>query len=196
MSDEAGAHGARGRLVGGALVVLAIAGVLGLLVFGLVQGGVETSIQDALEAGERPPAPELGLPVIVAGASLEEDAGPIDVADLAGQPVVVNFWASWCDPCESEAPLLQSLWERYEDRGVLFLGVDTEDLTGNAQAFARRFGLTYPSVRDGTDATKRRWQVTGVPETYILDAQGRIAAHILGEITRAEQITTPLEQLL
>lgn len=198
MADESHerAGWTRGRIIGGGLAVLAVASVLGLLLVGLTLGGAETSIRDALDAGERPPAPELGLPVLIAGGGLEEGDGPIEVEDLAGRPVVLNFWASWCTPCENEAPLLESLWTRYEDRGVLFLGVDTEDLSESARRFARDFGLTYPSLRDGTDATKRRWQASGVPETFILDAEGRIAAHVIGEVTRPEQITTPLEQLL
>lgn len=185
----------RGRIIGGGLAAIAVLAVLGLLVVGLSLRGVETSIQDALAAGERPPAPELGLPVIIPGGGLDEGE-TIELEDLSGRPVVVNFWASWCDPCKTEAPLLESIWQSHRDRGVLFLGVDTEDLTESARRFASDYGLTYPSLRDGTDATKRRWQATGVPETFILDAEGRIAAHIIGEVTRPEQITTPLEQLL
>lgn len=186
----------RGGLIGGSLAALAIAAVLGLLLVGLLQGGVETSIQDALEAGERPPAPALGLPVLLEGDSQIDSLETVDIADLAGRPVVLNFWASWCEPCQTEAPLLESLWQRYREQDVLFLGVDTEDLSGNAREFAETYSLTYPSLRDGTDATKRRWGVTGVPETYILDAEGRVAARIVGEVTRVAQITTPLDQLL
>lgn len=196
MSDEPDERtgSGRGRLVGGGLAVLAVVAVLTLLLVGLLQGGVETTIQDALDAGERPPAPSLALPVLAGGDSLTEGE-IIDVPDLAGRPVVINFWASWCPPCRSEAPLLEDISRRYADE-VLFLGVDSRDLSDNARAFIAEFGLTYPSLRDGTDATERRWELTGLPETYILDDQGRVAARIVGEITRAEQITTPLDQLL
>ena len=197
MSDEPDERrgSGRGRVIGGSLAVLGVVAVLALLLVGLLQGGVETTIQDTLDAGERPPAPALGLAVLAGGNSLTEGE-TIDVPDLAGRPVVINFWASWCPPCRNEAPLLEDISRRYADEDVLFLGVDSRDLSDNARAFIAEFGLTYPSLRDGTDGTERRWQVTGLPETYILDAQGRVAARIVGEITRAEQITTPLDQLL
>ena len=76
------------------------------------------------------------------------------------------------------------------------LGLDLQDLSGKALAVLRENGITYPSLRDGTDASKRDLEATGVPETYIIDKRGRIALHITGQVTELRQITVPLDQVL
>ncbi|MCU0307761.1 MAG: TlpA family protein disulfide reductase [Thermoleophilia bacterium] len=120
----------------------------------------------------------------------------VSLEQLRGKPVVLNLWASWCDPCRDEAPILEEVWARYRERGVVVLGLDTEDLTEKALAFAKEYGLTYPSLRDPGDDSKRKLGATGVPETWIIDADGNIAMHIIGQVTSAEQITRPLDQVL
>ena len=180
-----------GAVVGGALIV----GVVVLLVVGLANRGVDTRIDDALAAGERVAAPDVTLPVLLPGPGLPAGR-QVSLSDLRGRPVVLNVWASWCGPCEDEAPVLEGLWRRYRDRGVLVLGLDTQDLSSKARAFARRHGLTFPSLRDGDGDARRRFGTTGVPETFLIDREGRIALHITGPIASEEQLAGPIEQLL
>jgi cytochrome c biogenesis protein CcmG/thiol:disulfide interchange protein DsbE len=179
-------------IVAGVLVL----GVVVLLVVGLVNRDVGTSIQDALDEGERPPAPGLTLPVLIAGDGIGPKGAEVSLEDLRGRTVVLNFWASWCEPCEREAPVLDRIARTYRSSGdVVVLGVDVQDLRENALEFAAEYGIRYPSLRDGGDGAYRDYQLTGLPETFVIDPQGRIALHKIGEVTRAEEITTAVDQL-
>jgi len=193
-ADDTGSDRRRliGLIAGGVAAVLIIA----LLVVGLAARGGSTAIDDALVSGQRPPAPDITLPVLVTGPGLPAAGQRVSLSSLKGTPVVLNLWASWCGPCRDEAPILQTAWERYRAKGALVLGLDLQDLSGNAVAFLREYGITYPSLRDGTDASKRDLEATGVPETYIIDKRGRIALHITGQVTEIRQITVPLDQVL
>jgi cytochrome c biogenesis protein CcmG, thiol:disulfide interchange protein DsbE len=182
-------------IAGGAVVVAVVV----LLVVGLTNRGVDTRIDDSLEAGARVPAPALDLPVLSPGTSgTAGGAGDrLSLTDLRGRPVLINFWASWCVPCRDEAPVIERVWKRVGPSRVAVLGLDTEDVTSDALAFMRRYGMSYPSVRDGTDASKRAWELTGVPESFLIDPQGRIALHITGPIgaEQEDQVVQRLEAL-
>ena len=183
---------ATGAIVGGALVL----GVIALLVVGLLNKGIGTSIQDAIDEGRRPEAPRLELPVLSAGDGIGPVGTTVSTDDLRGSIVVLNFWASWCLPCEEEAPILEAVATRYRDsKDVLVLGVDVQNTRESALEFIRDNGLTYPSLRDGGDAAQRAYQVPRLPETFIVDAQGRIALKISGQLTDVAQLTTAIEQL-
>ncbi|UUY03950.1 TlpA family protein disulfide reductase, partial [Svornostia abyssi] len=112
--------------------------------------------------------------------------GEIALAELRGTPVVLNVWASWCGPCKAESPVLRRLWRAAEPRGVLVLGLNQQDVRKSARAFVADEGLTYPSIRDGSDAASKSLGATGVPETYALDASGRIVGHRAGAISDAD----------
>jgi cytochrome c biogenesis protein CcmG/thiol:disulfide interchange protein DsbE len=103
------------------------------------------------------------------------------LADLRGRPVVVNFWASWCAPCEDEAPLFERAFEEYGDR-VAFVGIDIKDARSDAEAFLDRFGLGYPHVRDEDLKIYDAYGLTGQPETFFLDEEGVIVKHIPGPV--------------
>jgi cytochrome c biogenesis protein CcmG, thiol:disulfide interchange protein DsbE len=181
-----------GAIVGGVIV----AAVVALLVLGLVNRDVGTSIQDALEEGERPDAPSFTAPVLIAGDGIGPVGSEVSLDDLRGQTVVLNFWASWCGPCEEEAPILNEVARRYRgDDSVVVLGLDTQDLTDEALAFARDFGMSYPSLREGGEDIYRDYEATGVPETFVIDPAGRIALKVVGEITDPAQLTTAIDQL-
>ncbi len=177
---------------------VAIAAVVALLVVGLMNQNVSTTIQDALNADKRPAAPELDLPLLISADGLGEPGDHVTVDDLAGRVVVLNFWASWCEPCKTEAPILEGIARGYRERGedVIVLGNDIEDVPSSAEAFMRDHGVTYATLRDGTNGSQRRWETTGVPETFIIDQQGRIALKHTGELTRPELLTVAIEQLL
>jgi cytochrome c biogenesis protein CcmG/thiol:disulfide interchange protein DsbE len=182
-----------GAIVGGVIVL----GVIAMLVIGLANKDIGTSIQDALEEGERPTAPDVTLPVLLEGDGVGPVGERVSIESLRGKIVVLNFWASWCEPCKLEAPVLDEVAERYRvsPQEVVVLGVDVQDLSGEALDFARETGITYPSLRDGGGDAQQAYEVPALPETFVIDAEGRIALKIAGQLTRTEQLTTAIEQL-
>ena len=181
-----------GAITGGAIVLAVVV----LLVVGLVNKDLGTSIQDALEEGRRPAAPQITLPVLAAGDGIGPVGAEVSSADLRGKIVVLNFWASWCDPCELEAPVLEEVAARYRSSGdVVVLGVDVQDLREEALRFVERNGLTYPSLRDGTDDAQRAYEVPALPETFVIDRKGLVALKVSGQLTQTAQLTNAIEQL-
>jgi cytochrome c biogenesis protein CcmG/thiol:disulfide interchange protein DsbE len=96
------------------------------------------------------------------------------LTDLRGQVVVINFWASWCLECRVEAAALERTWRDYRARGVTFVGIDWLDTEKEALEYIRRYGVTYPNGPDLRGRIGRTYYLTGVPETIIIDRQGRI----------------------
>lgn len=181
-----------GAVVGGALVLAVVV----LLVVGLMNKDLGTSIQDALEKGERPDAPVLTLPVLVAADGIGPEGAEVSTAELGDRIVVLNFWASWCAPCEAEAPVLEEVAERYREGGeVVVVGVDVQDLREKALEFIDETGVTYASLRDGTDGAQRAFQVPALPETFVIDTEGGIALKVAGQLTSAEQLTNAIDQI-
>jgi cytochrome c biogenesis protein CcmG/thiol:disulfide interchange protein DsbE len=133
------------------------------------------------------PAPDFTLSLF--------DGGGLSLADRRGSVVVVNFWASWCPPCRDEAPALEKIWREYEDESVIFVGVDYKDVRSKAMAFIEEFNVTYPNGSDAYNKISGAYHITGVPETFLIAKDGRLAEHYIGPITEAE-IRTALEGLL
>ncbi len=180
-------------IVGGVVV----AGILTLLIVGLLNRDLGTSIQSALDEGERPDAPGFSLPVLRAGDDLGPEGAEVSLDSLRGRTVVLNFWASWCTPCKDETPILNGIAERYRKQGrdVVVVGVDVQDLRENALEFARSTGVAYPLLRDGTDTAMRAFEVPRLPESFVIDPSGRIALHVIGQVVDPAQITTAIDQL-
>jgi cytochrome c biogenesis protein CcmG/thiol:disulfide interchange protein DsbE len=109
--------------------------------------------------------------------------GKVSLASLRGKPVVLNFWASWCEPCKSEAAVLERDWTSYRKRGVVFLGVDYHDLDSDARRFVSAHALTFSMLEDGSGKVTGSYGISQVPETYVLNRQGRVVAHLAGPIT-------------
>jgi thiol-disulfide isomerase/thioredoxin len=123
----------------------------------------------------------------VAGTTIDRKS--VSLSDYAGKVVVVNVWGSWCAPCRAEAPMLADAARDLAARNVAFLGIDSRDPSrAAAQAFVRRFDVPYPSIYDQRGQTLLSFRGTltpnSVPSTVIIDARGRVAASVLGEITR------------
>ena len=154
-----------------AVVVLVVAGVAGLI--GLLAYGVASESPDTDVEGER--APEISLPPLEGG---EEKS----LADFRGQVVVLNYWASWCDPCREESPLLERWHQRIKNRGATVLGIDVLDVTSDALDFIDEFGLTYPQLRDKDGSTQDDFGVIAYPETFVIDREGRIVASRRGPV--------------
>jgi thiol-disulfide isomerase/thioredoxin len=133
-----------------------------------------------LPPDERQPAPEFSGPLL-------DGTGEFDLAQLRGDVVVLNVWASWCPPCRSEAPALQAVSTELVDQGVRFVGVNIRDNQTDARAFEQEFGLTYPSVVDTTGALLLAFRDTlppsAIPSTLVIDREGRLAARVLDEVT-------------
>jgi cytochrome c biogenesis protein CcmG/thiol:disulfide interchange protein DsbE len=94
-------------------------------------------------------------------------------ATASGKPVIVNFWASWCGPCADEAPALEAAWRRNSDL-VTFVGVNVQDTDADAQAFMRRYGITYPNGSQNAGPISIQYGMRGVPETYFIAPDGRL----------------------
>jgi cytochrome c biogenesis protein CcmG/thiol:disulfide interchange protein DsbE len=112
------------------------------------------------------------------------DGEGVSLEELKGKPVVVNFWASWCYPaCYEEAPLLQTTWQKYKDKGLHMIGVDIQDKEESGREFMRRFNFTFPNGPDPGSKISIDYGVYGVPETFFIDRRGRIAYKHVGALT-------------
>jgi cytochrome c biogenesis protein CcmG/thiol:disulfide interchange protein DsbE len=99
--------------------------------------------------------------------------------------VLVNFWASWCLPCRDESPAIESFYREHAGPRFTVLGIDTQDLSGDAQAFVERYGVTYPQLRDGDGERSDDYGTTGVPESFLVDPRGRLVLIRRGPVDRA-----------
>ena len=124
------------------------------------------------------------------------DGTQTSLAQLQGQAVVLNFWASWCVPaCYEEAPALEAAWRAYQARGVVVLGVDIQDREADAKAFIERFALTFPNGPDPGGKLSIDYGVYGVPETFFITRAGTIHYKHVGAVT-PQVLTAKIEELL
>jgi cytochrome c biogenesis protein CcmG/thiol:disulfide interchange protein DsbE len=160
------------------VAIVAVAALLGLLAYGLSQNEPDRGIERALANGERKTAPGFDLPRL-------DGSGRATLAGYRGKVVVLNFWASWCEPCRVESPLLERWHKRLAGRGGTVLGVDVLDVASDARDFAREYRLSYPLARDGDGDVLGKWGVLAYPETFVVDRRGRIAASRRGPVDEA-----------
>jgi cytochrome c-type biogenesis protein CcmF len=166
----------------GTVVGLAV-GLIALAAAGLVMWGTG-------RPGGRPPtgypAPDFTLTLL--------DGSTLALSELSGRVVVVNFWATWCTPCEEELPALQAIWEEYQEQ-VTFVGVAFQEDETAVQEMAAEFGLTYPVGLDPQGRIYASYGLTGVPETFVIDPSGKVAYKHIGPVS-AEQLRGELDSLL
>jgi cytochrome c biogenesis protein CcmG, thiol:disulfide interchange protein DsbE len=167
------------KLVFQAVAVAVLAALIGLLAHRVVTTEAQAGLVAAVERGETPPAPPLSLPSLDGGKEIQ-------LADYRGKGVILNFWASWCEPCKEEAPMLQRAWEEGRDDGLVVLGVNAQDFERDARRFVARYGLTYPILHDGPGSSLGRYGLQGFPETWWIDRNGRLVAYAQGQFTEAE----------
>ncbi len=154
-------------------------GLLALLGWGLVQ--VNSSQVDAGMA------PDFTI------TSFEGET--ITLSDLRGQVVIINFWASWCPPCREEAPYLEATWRKYQDQGVVFIGVDYVDTEKEALAYIEEFGITYFNGPDLGTRISQDYRMDGVPETYYVAKNGELRGVKIGPLAPPE-LDEKIEELL
>jgi cytochrome c biogenesis protein CcmG/thiol:disulfide interchange protein DsbE len=155
---------------------LAAAGAVGVVVLALLVYSIATGPSAPLQAGQAVPAFRLS----------DLDGAEMDLGAQRGQVVVVNFFASWCEPCREEATDLEGTWRQFQPQRVQFFGIAYRDASSKAQAFLDQFGVTYPCALDPGGRTARAYGVTGVPETFVIDQQGLLVRHIVGPIGQGE----------
>ena len=161
------------------VVAVLAAALVGLLVYGVVARRDDTSLDSAVRKGQRPAAPGAGvmLPVL-------DGAGKRSLGALRGKVVVLNFWASWCGPCENEAPVLERAQRKLAGSGGTVLGVTYKDDAAASRDFVKKYKITYPSLRDDRLDLAPKYGTTKLPETFVLDKAGHVVAMSRGEVSQ------------
>jgi cytochrome c biogenesis protein CcmG, thiol:disulfide interchange protein DsbE len=181
----------RAKLVAQGVAVGLVALLFILLSWTLLteEGG---NLAAAAARGERPQAPDFTLERL-------DREGQLTLSSLEGKAVVLNVWASWCIPCKEEAPFLERAWRQNRKRGLVVVGLDAKDFRRDARRFVERFGLTFPIVYDGPGDTLGGYGVTGFPETFVLDRQGKVVEAFAGAVNAEEErarLRAAIEQAL
>jgi cytochrome c biogenesis protein CcmG, thiol:disulfide interchange protein DsbE len=164
-------------------VTLAGACLIGLLVYGVTNQAASRTLDEALAHGQHPAAPEAThtMPALSGGAVSAGDS----LAAYRGKIVVLNFWASWCVPCQDEAPLLERAQSRLQQHDGTVLGVTYLDASTDSRGFVREHHITYPNLRDTTGEFAHAYGTDQLPESFVIDRTGDIVAISRGEIDQA-----------
>jgi len=169
------------------LWVIATAFVLLVGFLALIAWGLRRSSQGPIRVSDQ--VPSFSLTTF--------DGQAIHMDDLKGSVIVLNFWASWCKPCEEEAAALEQSWQKYKASGrVVFLGVDYVDTEPEALAYLDKFNITYPNGPDLRTKISQMFRIRGVPETYILDQEGKLHSVKIGPYASSAELEAVIDRLL
>ncbi len=171
--------------------ILVWVGLLGLLT--IVALGLRRSQQGSVRVGDT--IPDFSLKFF--DGYNYQGQSEVKLSDLRGKVVVINFWASWCKPCEQEAAEVEAAWKVYEPGGqVVFFGADYVDTEPEARGYLKKFAITYPNGPDLGTRISQIFRITGVPETYFIDQNGKLVYAQIGPFTSEAQIHAILDPLL
>ena len=165
--------------VGRWAAALLVLGLLALLGWGLVQAA-----NGPRDSGMAPDFTLTGF-----------DGRTVTLSQLRGQVVIINFWASWCPPCREEAAYLEQTWRKYQNRGVVFIGVDWVDTEKEALAYIAEFDITYLNGPDLGTRIAQAYRIQGVPETFYVDKTGRLRGVHIGPL-KPPELDNKIEELL
>ena len=175
---ESGGRGfwrSRWMLAAAIVSLLLFSALVAVLVWGALNKESATGGSGATLPGKEAPA-----------FTLESfDGGPVSLSDFKGQPVIINFWASWCVPCRQEAPALEAVWQALRDDGLVVVGINQprSDPEDQARAFLAEFGVTYPNVFDTLGFMGIDYGVSGIPVTFFVDREGIVERRFVGTLT-------------
>ena len=151
--------------------VIAAIAVIALLAFGVFKAEPSLAVGD--------PAPDRALPRL-------DGEGESSLADFRGKWVLVNFWASWCGPCAEESPAIQAFYEEHGGEDFVVYGIDSRDATDAGLEFVEEHGLTWEMARDGDGTHMNEWAIPGLPESFLVDPDGNVAAICRGPVERSQ----------
>lgn len=158
-----------------AAAIALLVALVALFAQSVLQGSATVAAE--LSDGHRPQAPNFTLPRLSGG-------GDVSLASFRGKVVLLNFWASWCAPCRAEASLFNQIQSHYGPRGVVVVGVDSQDFTSAARSFARKLHVNYTLVHDTSNDVTNRWGVSsGFPVTFVINRQGAVQKVFVTEVT-------------
>jgi cytochrome c biogenesis protein CcmG, thiol:disulfide interchange protein DsbE len=167
--------------------VIVIAFALLVVFLGLIAWGLNRSMEGRVANGA--PAPQF--------AATTFDGKPFDTKQYAGKVIFVNFWASWCQPCAQEAVELEEAYQHYKPDGqVAFIGLAYVDTAPESLAYLQRYGITYPNGPDLATKISQTYGVRGVPETFIIDRQGKLAYFRAGPFTSTDEVISIVDSIL
>jgi cytochrome c biogenesis protein CcmG/thiol:disulfide interchange protein DsbE len=165
----------------GLLIALAIAGLL------LSQRDAPRDMFPKPSLAVKEAAPDFTLALL--------DGGSFQLGAHKGKPVLINFFASWCLPCREEMPAIERIVQEYRPRGVVFLGISTDDTDANAGDFVKKHGVTFPTGIDKSTDIQKSYGLYGIPTTYFIDRQGMVGYFHSGSVTE-ELMRNELDKLL
>jgi len=159
------------------IAALAGAGLVALLVYGVSHQAASRTLDELVASGHYPAAPNASTRLPILGGD-----GTSSLSSLRGKVVVLNFWASWCQPCEQEAPLLERTESHLRHIDGTVLGITYLDATPDSRGFVRRYHLSYPNLRDNTGNFAHSYGTDQLPESFVIDRRGHVVAISRGEI--------------
>jgi cytochrome c biogenesis protein CcmG, thiol:disulfide interchange protein DsbE len=177
------------------VVSLLNAGLLALLWSQLLTPAQSSTSSSSDAPGNSSPLKGHPAPNFTLASLTTHSSTALNLANFKGKAIVLNFWSSSCGPCHDEAPMLQANWQRAQSKGVVFIGVDFQDVQSDGLSFMQKYGITYPNVLDPNGATAINYGVVYTPTTFFINSQGVVVSVINREMT-AKELQSNLQPLL